>query len=254
MNVSMEHYTRVRDSDPTIGRLYHHMAILVRPHHVCQLFNYLKSLTVSEPYHPAREPLFTLLKEFVGPRNQSTTELAEVLSVDESNFYTAVSRLILASEEAETLNENGTCEENHLHAFDTALASVAGFSERLNTPDRVTEIKSILCLNKDKTVPLLETSLYLEIAGVSKTWHSAVLVGPASHYVKQATTSLVSEPNPSEDTCSPIPETMKSEVKSSLTKVVLGSNTDGLFEHPSESKELTQSYMVYPRYGLSPST
>ncbi|KAF5512568.1 EST/SMG-like protein 1 [Colletotrichum aenigma] len=57
---SMYWYSKASDKAPTAGRLYHHLAILARPHRLHQLFYYSKSLCVPIRFQPARESIMTL--------------------------------------------------------------------------------------------------------------------------------------------------------------------------------------------------
>ena len=58
--VSRFWYSKAADKSPTIGRLYHHLAILARPKALQQLFYYTKSLTCVHPFQSARESILTL--------------------------------------------------------------------------------------------------------------------------------------------------------------------------------------------------
>ena len=62
--VSRFWYSKAADKSPTVGRLYHHLAILARPNALQQLFYYTKSLTCVHPFQSARESILTL---FGGP-------------------------------------------------------------------------------------------------------------------------------------------------------------------------------------------
>ncbi|KAK1754196.1 hypothetical protein QBC47DRAFT_302966, partial [Echria macrotheca] len=53
--VSRDWYSKASDKVPTTGRLYHHLAIVTRPHVLQQLFYYGKSLCVPIPFHPGRD-------------------------------------------------------------------------------------------------------------------------------------------------------------------------------------------------------
>src|SRR5436190_19960734 len=59
-NVSRFWYSKGADRSPTVGRLYHHLAILERPNVLQQLFYYFKALTVGQPFTSARESVLTL--------------------------------------------------------------------------------------------------------------------------------------------------------------------------------------------------
>lgn len=58
--VARHWYDKASDKAPTIGRLYHHLAILARPNALQQLFYYSKSLCVASPFVSARESILTL--------------------------------------------------------------------------------------------------------------------------------------------------------------------------------------------------
>ncbi|KAK4446655.1 hypothetical protein QBC34DRAFT_147379 [Podospora aff. communis PSN243] len=53
-------YKRTSDVSPTVGRLYHHLAILARPNPIEQLYYYFKSLCVAVPFLDARGSIMTL--------------------------------------------------------------------------------------------------------------------------------------------------------------------------------------------------
>ncbi|KAK2744950.1 hypothetical protein FQN57_004080 [Myotisia sp. PD_48] len=54
-------YNKAVDASPTIGRLYHHLAILARPNPLQQLFFYTKSLTCVEPFPNTQESILSFL-------------------------------------------------------------------------------------------------------------------------------------------------------------------------------------------------
>ncbi|KAI9878115.1 MAG: hypothetical protein M1830_001832 [Pleopsidium flavum] len=58
--VSRFWYSKAADKSPTVGRLYHHLAILARPNALQQLFYYTRSLTCVHPFQSARESILTL--------------------------------------------------------------------------------------------------------------------------------------------------------------------------------------------------
>ncbi|RYP01919.1 hypothetical protein DL764_006014 [Monosporascus ibericus] len=58
--VSRHWYSKASDKALTVGRLYHHLAILARPNALQQLFYYAKSLCVPIPFASARESIMTL--------------------------------------------------------------------------------------------------------------------------------------------------------------------------------------------------
>jgi hypothetical protein len=58
--------TKAADKNPTVGRLYHHLAILARPNALQQLYYYSRSLTCVKPFPSARESILTLLDPILG--------------------------------------------------------------------------------------------------------------------------------------------------------------------------------------------
>ena len=58
--VSRYWYAKASDISPETGRLYHHLAILARPHALQQLYFYGKSLCVPLPFLSAKDSIMTL--------------------------------------------------------------------------------------------------------------------------------------------------------------------------------------------------
>ena len=59
-NVARFWYNKAADQTPTIGRLYHHLAILARPYSLEQLSLYTRSLTCVSPFESARGSIMTM--------------------------------------------------------------------------------------------------------------------------------------------------------------------------------------------------
>lgn len=100
--VSRFWYSKAADKSPTVGRLYHHLAILARGNALQQLFYYTKSLTCVHPFKSARESILTL---FGGPEpnyhrslpaDTMFIRLHGILFSQSSlpNFYDAVNQLL----------------------------------------------------------------------------------------------------------------------------------------------------------------
>ena len=66
---TIDRYSKASDKAPTTGRLYHHLAILARPHALQQLFYYSKSLCVVVPFASARESILTLFEPVLNSEN-----------------------------------------------------------------------------------------------------------------------------------------------------------------------------------------
>jgi hypothetical protein len=74
-------YSKAADKSPSVGRLYHHLAILARPNALQQLYYYSRSLTCVQPFMSARESILTLLDPILG---RSRTSYSQSLPVDTS--------------------------------------------------------------------------------------------------------------------------------------------------------------------------
>ncbi|KAI1690375.1 EST1-DNA-bind domain containing protein [Pyrenophora tritici-repentis] len=65
--VARSWYIKAADKNPAVGRLYHHLAILARPHVLLQMYYYSRSLASVKPFENAREsikaPLDPLVQE-----------------------------------------------------------------------------------------------------------------------------------------------------------------------------------------------
>ncbi|KAI2478946.1 EST1 DNA bind domain containing protein [Pyrenophora tritici-repentis] len=55
--VARSWYFKAADKNPTVGRLYHHLAILARPHVLLQMYYYSRSLASVKPFQNARESI-----------------------------------------------------------------------------------------------------------------------------------------------------------------------------------------------------
>ncbi|KAI1669328.1 EST1-DNA-bind domain containing protein [Pyrenophora tritici-repentis] len=64
--VARSWYIKAADKNPTVGRLYHHLAILARPHPLLQMYYYSRSLASVKPFENARDSIKTLLDPLVG--------------------------------------------------------------------------------------------------------------------------------------------------------------------------------------------
>ncbi|KAK4992104.1 hypothetical protein LTR66_006367 [Elasticomyces elasticus] len=59
-------YGKAADKNPTVGRLYHHLAILARPNVLQQLYFYARSLSSVLPFLNARDSILTLFDPVLG--------------------------------------------------------------------------------------------------------------------------------------------------------------------------------------------
>jgi hypothetical protein len=78
--VSRFWYSKAADKSPTVGRLYHHLAILARPNALQQLFYYTRSLTCIQPFQSARESILTLfgVLSYLSPISFSDTMFIKI--------------------------------------------------------------------------------------------------------------------------------------------------------------------------------
>lgn len=79
--VARSWYSKAADKNPSVGRLYHHLAILARPNALQQLYYYARSLTCVRPFPSARESILTLLDPILGRSNAS---YSHALAIDTS--------------------------------------------------------------------------------------------------------------------------------------------------------------------------
>ncbi|PVH98421.1 hypothetical protein DM02DRAFT_531208 [Periconia macrospinosa] len=79
--VARSWYSKAADKNPSVGRLYHHLAILARPNALQQLYYYSRSLNCVRPFPSARESILTLLDPILG---RSNTSYSHTLPVDTS--------------------------------------------------------------------------------------------------------------------------------------------------------------------------
>lgn len=80
--VARSWYSKAADKNPTVGRLYHHLAILARPNALQQLYYYSRSLACVKPFPSARESILTLLDPILG--RQTAASYAHGLQIDTS--------------------------------------------------------------------------------------------------------------------------------------------------------------------------
>jgi hypothetical protein len=83
--VARSWYTKAADKNPTVGRLYHHLAILARPNALQQIYYYSRSLTCVKPFPSARESILTLLDPILG---RAPANYMHALPID-TNFIRA---------------------------------------------------------------------------------------------------------------------------------------------------------------------
>ncbi|KNG49745.1 hypothetical protein TW65_03488 [Stemphylium lycopersici] len=67
--VARSWYVKAADKNPTVGRLYHHLAILARPHVLLQMYYYSRSFASVKPFQTARE-LIKMLLDSIAVRAQ----------------------------------------------------------------------------------------------------------------------------------------------------------------------------------------
>lgn len=76
--VARSWYSKAADKNPTVGRLYHHLAILARPNALQQLYYYARSLTSVKPFASARDSILTLLDPILGRASASYSHASPI--------------------------------------------------------------------------------------------------------------------------------------------------------------------------------
>ncbi|KIW76815.1 hypothetical protein Z517_09259 [Fonsecaea pedrosoi CBS 271.37] len=136
-DIAKEGFTRAMSKNPTTGRIYHHLAVVAQARtrvspdgkfeaSVSQFFYYTKALVVKVPFFPARETVLFLIKTIVARNEKEAEKPASRPQTDKDHFLTAVSHLILASLEPETLRKNGYEDRrsDHVQAVYAALKKI----------------------------------------------------------------------------------------------------------------------------------
>ncbi|KAH0829997.1 hypothetical protein AYO21_11516 [Fonsecaea monophora] len=136
-DIAKEEFTRAHSKNPTTGRIYHHLAVVAWPRtrvsrdkafeaSVSQFFYYTKALVVKVPFFPARQSVLFLIKTIVARNETDAEKPASRPQTDKDHFLTAVSHLILASLEPETLRKNGYKDRrsDHVQAVYAALEKI----------------------------------------------------------------------------------------------------------------------------------
>lgn len=236
--VAIRQTHRVSSLNPTVGHLYHHIGILSKGTYAASFFNMLKALTVSQPFPEAWSTVIcTVLTQFVAPEGQTSTTLSQVLSLDEDNLYTAVSRLLLASAPPADLQKSrfDSSKDTHLLAFDRLLRLVAGLDDPKSTLH-------------PKLLALFQMPMRPHTFGAVVNWTPS-LVGPASRYVEP--TRYVHEKmikRPASHTIRGEYTNEENTTASSSTGLS-GWVTDKFFRSsPKSEKVYVQNFSVRPRY------
>lgn len=80
-SVARSWYSKAADKRPSVGRLYHHLAILARPNALQQVYYYSRSLNAVEPFPSARESIMTLFDPLI---KRKVLDFPSALPVDSS--------------------------------------------------------------------------------------------------------------------------------------------------------------------------
>ena len=80
-NVARFWYNKAADKSPTIGRLYHHLAILARPYSLEQLSLYTRALTCVTPFESARGSVMTLFNPILHGKDTAHRRLSSLETI-----------------------------------------------------------------------------------------------------------------------------------------------------------------------------
>ncbi|KAL2355908.1 hypothetical protein BJ546DRAFT_948569 [Cryomyces antarcticus] len=97
-------YTKAADKSPTVGRLYHHLAILARPNALQQFYFYSRSLTCVQPFRSARESILTLFDPILG-RSQPAYSRSHPLDASFIKAHGILFARVSMEKYDETINE-----------------------------------------------------------------------------------------------------------------------------------------------------
>jgi hypothetical protein len=101
--VARSWYSKAADKNPSVGRLYHHLAILARPNALQQLYYYSRSLTCVKPFPSARESILTLLDPIL---SRPTASHSHAISIDTS--FIQAHGILFGKSSPEAFNEAKT--------------------------------------------------------------------------------------------------------------------------------------------------
>ncbi|KAE9364071.1 hypothetical protein N431DRAFT_564567 [Stipitochalara longipes BDJ] len=139
--VARHWYSKRSAKAPETGRLYHHLAIMSRPHAYNQLFFYLKSLSTAYPFHSSRESIQTLFE----------LDFSRVRPVQTAPFVERYSRI-----HAHLLGYNPGNFQEILSAFVTILDGHIGVSShhfiRQGSQLAVSNCAALLCFGSKESV------------------------------------------------------------------------------------------------------
>ena len=142
-NVARFWYNKAADQTPTIGRLYHHLAILARPYSLEQLSLYTRSLTCVTPFESARGSIMTMFNPILKgtdavPRRSPSVETIFIRAhallftsqhADTNDqFVTTVNELARDGLWDRFITKSGTkFKETGVHAAASNIAAIFGY-------------------------------------------------------------------------------------------------------------------------------
>ncbi|KAF1927420.1 uncharacterized protein M421DRAFT_101824 [Didymella exigua CBS 183.55] len=114
--VARSWYSRAADKNPTVGRLYHHLAILARPNALQQMYYYSRSLASVETFPSARESIMTLL----GPVLRPDPPGYSIPSPVDASFVTAHAHIFTRN----VVDKYGAAQAEYLSQLDNHIGRV----------------------------------------------------------------------------------------------------------------------------------
>ncbi|KAF2191268.1 hypothetical protein K469DRAFT_746653 [Zopfia rhizophila CBS 207.26] len=112
-DVARSWYSKAANMNPSVGRLYHHLAILARPN-IQQLYYYCRSLTCVQPFTSGRKSMLTFLDPFLGRAHEPYSQGSPI----NASFIKAHGILFVG----ESLDTFPNSCSNYLHWLDTQIS------------------------------------------------------------------------------------------------------------------------------------
>lgn len=165
--VARSWYNKAADKNPTVGRLYHHLAILARPNALQQLYYFARSLTCVRPFPGAQDSILTLLDPILG-RTVATYSHALPIDTNFTRAHALLFRNLSIEEFTSAKHEFITNLDNHIgrvtakwkeQGVYVTVTNVAGLLEYGKNENALVQVFLTEIQKKSKTAPPKEEEI-----------------------------------------------------------------------------------------------
>jgi hypothetical protein len=159
--VARSWYSKAADKNPSVGRLYHHLAILARPNALQQLYYYARSLTCVKPFPSARESILTLLDPIL---SRPAASYSHAVSIDTS--FIKAHGVLFGKLLPETFDEARTAFQNQL---DNHIGRVTAKWKEQGVYIAVTNLSGLFDYGSDDSILRLVLEFYEKQLSTSRS-------------------------------------------------------------------------------------